>query len=382
MNYEYGIATSPRNSGSPRNDTTGKDPLFMAVVKSNAYGHGLLETSKICTNGGADWFGVDNIDEALALRNAGIKQPILILGYIPFERVGEAVEQDISFVAYNTELLTYLNLQIAPPKKRQTKKIKKKIKIHIKVETGTARQGIAGTELLEFVGKALKNPDILIEGIYTHYANIEDTADPSYAMEQLKKFNENVTAVEKLVKIPIKHSACSAALINYPDTHFNMVRAGISLYGMWSSNETKLVAKQNNINLELKPAINWRTQIAQIKKIPAGSAVSYGLTERVKRDSIIGILPVGYWDGYDRGLSNIGEVLIDGKRAKILGRVCMNMMVVDLTDIPKTELFQEATLLGKSGKDEITAEELAKKINTINYEITTRINPLIKRIMQ
>jgi alanine racemase len=348
----------------------------MAVVKSNAYGHGLLETAKICGNE-ADWFGVDNIDEAIALREAGVKQPILVLGYIPFDRVGDAAENNISFVAYNTEMLDYLS---GLPRSARNDK-KPKAKIHIKVETGTSRQGIEGKELLNFIKKAATDKNIEIEGIYTHYANIEDTTDPSYAMEQLKRFNENVAVAEKIVKIPLKHSACSAAFINYPDTHFNMVRAGISLYGMWPSNETMLVAKQKNVDLELKPALAWRTQIAQIKKIPAGTAVSYGLTEKVKRDSAIGILPVGYWDGYDRGLSSTGEVLIDGKRAKILGRICMNMTVVDLTDIPKTKLFQEATLLGKSGKDKITAEEIAKKINTINYEVVTRINPLIKRII-
>jgi alanine racemase len=370
---------------------SGDAPLFMAVVKSNAYGHGLEETAKICS-GQADWFGVDNIDEALTLREQGIKQPILILGYIPFDRVGEAVENDISFVAYNNELLDYL----ARLPRFARNDAKKKAKIHIKIETGISRQGIAGEELLAFVKKASKIELIFIEGIYTHYANIEDTTDPSYAMEQLKKFHENIKMLDE--KIPpnppfqkggkegkwsdgvIKHSACSAAFINYPETHFNMVRAGISLYGMWSSSETKAVARQKNVDLVLKPALTWKTQIAQIKKLPAGTPISYGLTETLKRDSIVGILPIGYWDGYDRGLSGIGEVLINGKRAKVLGRVCMNMTIVDLTDIPDAGLFNGVVLLGQDGKDAITAEELAKKINTINYEITTRINPLIKRI--
>lgn len=388
LQEEGGIATSR----APRNDS----PLFMAVVKSNAYGHGLAEVSKICSSREAsakwdehkncstprqarrlkplvDWFGVDNIDEALALREQGIKQPILILGYVPFDKISEAVAKDISFVAYNNEALDFIAAQKFPKNK--------KAKIHIKVETGTARQGIEGKELLDFVSKAVKNPNIFIEGIYTHYANIEDTTDSSYAIEQLKKFNKSIAAAEKIVKIPLKHSACSAALINYPETQFNLVRAGISLYGMWSSNETKLVAKQKNINLILKPALTWQTQIVQIKKIPAGTPVSYGLTEKVKRESRIAILPVGYWDGYDRGLSGIGEVLVNGCRARILGRICMNMTIIDITDIPDAELFDSAILLGKSGEEKISAEEIAKKINTINYEITTRINPLIKRII-
>ncbi len=381
-------------SRTPRNDSL----LFMAVIKSNAYGHGLEEVAKILTSPGnstpptpplsrggtyqVDWFGVDNIDEALILRESKIKQPILVLGYIPFDRVAEAVKNNISIVAYNVELLDYL--MRLPRSARNDKKIK----IHIKVETGIARQGIEGKELLNFVTKAVKNPNIFIEGIYTHYANIEDTMDPSFAMEQLKKFNENITAVGEILRrmAPqndklIKHSACSAAFINYPETQFNMVRAGISLYGMWSSNETKLVAKQKNINLILKPALTWHTQIVQIKKISAGTPISYGLTEKVKRDSRIAILPVGYYDGYDRGLSGMGEVLVNGKRARILGRICMNMTIIDITDIPDAKLFNGVVLLGKSGGEEITAEELAKKIGTINYEITTRINPLIKRII-
>jgi len=352
------------------------ETLFMAVIKSNAYGHGLEEVSKICVQSkGVNWFGVDNIDEALALRKQGIKQPILILGYIPFDMVEEAAENDISFVAYNTEMLDYLENY-----KLQTKNYK--LRIHIKVETGTARQGIEGKELVEFIKKASKLPSVIIEGIYTHYANIEDTTDSSYAMEQLKRFNENVAAAEEILKIPIKHSACSAALVNYPETHFDMVRAGISLYGMWSSNEAKLVAKQKNINLSLKSALTWKTQIAQIKDLPPNTPIGYGLTEKTKRATRIGVLPIGYWDGYDRKLSNIGGVLVDGKRAKILGRVCMNMAIIDITDIPEAKLFNSAILLGKSGEEEITAEELAKKVGTINYEITTRINPLIKRMIR
>ena len=173
------------------------ETLFMAVIKSNAYGHGLEEVGKICVqsksgnpaDNGVNWFGVDNIDEALTLRKNGIKQPILILGYIPFDMVNEAVENDISFAAYNNELLDYLSTQ-------NFKKIKK-AKIHIKVETGTTRQGIEGRELLDFVKKAVANKNIFIEGIYTHYANIEDTTDSSYAMEQLKRFNENIRMLDK-----------------------------------------------------------------------------------------------------------------------------------------------------------------------------------------
>ena len=161
-----------------------------------------------------------------------------------------------------------------------------------------------------------------------------------------------------------------------------MVRAGISMYGMWSSNEAKIVARQKNVDLTFKPALTWKTQIVQIKDLPANTPIGYGLTEKTKRATRIGIMPIGYWDGYDRKLSNIGEVIVDGKRAKVLGRICMNMTIIDITDIPEAKLFNSVVLLGKSGGEEVTAEELAKKVGTINYEITTRINPLIKRILQ
>ncbi|PIR67091.1 MAG: alanine racemase [Parcubacteria group bacterium CG10_big_fil_rev_8_21_14_0_10_36_14] len=355
----------------------GRKPLFMAVLKSNAYGHGLREMNTICIQSKlVDWCGVDSFDEAMFLRKQKNRMPILVLGYVPFDRIGECIKNNVSIVAYNNELLKYLEKDSG---KYNANFKNKKLKIHIKVETGTSRQGIANEELINFVKKANKNKNIFIEGIYTHYANIEDTTDPSYAMEQLKKFHKNIKSIESLgIHIPIKHSACSAAIINYPETHFDMVRAGISLYGHWSSHEAEAIAKQKNVNLTLKPALTWKTRIAQIKNLSAKTPVSYGLTERVKRNSRIGIIPIGYWDGYDRGLSSIGETLVSGKRAKVLGRVCMNMTIIDITDTPpKVKLFDEVILLG----NEITAEELAKKIDTINYEVMTRINPLIKRVI-
>lgn len=346
---------------------------FMAVIKSNAYGHGLLEVAKICSElNGVDWFGVDSVDEALLLRKAKIKLPILVLGYIPFEQLKDAIKHDISVVAYNTEILEYLNENFP-------KSYRKKAKIHLKIETGISRQGISGGALVNFVKKALKNKNILIEGAYTHYANVDDTTDFSYAKKQLDAFKKNIEEVEKLIKITLKHTASSAATINYPETHFNMARIGISLYGLWSSRETKLSSKERKIKIDLCPALSWKTLLVQVKKVERGTPIGYGLTEKVRRDSVIGVLPIGYWDGYDRGLSNIGEVLVRGERAKVLGRVCMNMTIVDLTDIPRAKLFDEVVLLGKQNKDEITADEIAAKIGTINYEVVTRINPLIQR---
>lgn len=347
---------------------------LVAIVKANAYGHGLVEVAKIAVSSRVNWLGVDSIDEALKLRKAGIDAPILILGYTLLSKLKEVIKYDLRQVVYNKETIVELV--------KQATKQKKKIKIHLKVETGTLRQGLRKEELLELARFIKKHSQIQIEGIYTHYANIEDTTDYGYAQLQLKRFKQAVDLLEKNgIKVPIKHTACSAAIILFPETYFNMVRLGISMYGLWSSKETFVSAREKNRQINLEPVLTWKTRIAQIKNIKAGDPVGYGLTERVSRDSKIAVLPVGYWDGYDRKLSGIGNVLIKGKRCKLLGRVCMNMVVVDITDVVNVKLEDEVVILGKLGKEEITVEEIAQKIGTINYEVVTKINPLIPRII-
>lgn len=363
----------------------GKDCIFAGIVKSNAYGHGLVEVAEALDSpnkSGNDkrgarnddvWFGVDSIDEAIILRKNGVKAPILVLGYTLNDRLEDAVKNNLRLIVYNKETVKNLG--------KITEKLNKKIKIHIKTETGTSRQGVGEGDILSFVNLVKKYHKIEIEGISTHFANIEDTTDHSYAEKQLEKFNAVVRFLENNdINIPIKHTASSAATVLFPETHFDMVRVGISLYGLWSSKETLLSALGRR-KINLIPALTWKTKVAQVKKIEKGTPVSYGLTEKVKRDSIIVVLPIGYYDGYDRKLSSIGEVLIRGKRCRVLGRICMNMCVVDVTDVKNVEIEDEVVLLGRDGDEIITAEELASKIGTINYEVVTRINPLIKRVV-
>lgn len=350
----------------------------MAVVKSNAYGHGMVLTSKLLSKISKKrelWFGVDSPGEAIALKEADIKNPILILGYTPLEELTEVIRANIR--------LTIYNLETAVKASKIAKKFKKIVKVHIKVDTGTTRQGVGDEDLVKFVRAVKKLKNIEIEGVSTHYANIEDTTDHSYAAAQLKRFIKAISSLKKIgVKPKITHTAASAAAIIFPETYFNMVRVGISLYGMWPSSETKLSAKSTGErDIELKPALTWKTKVAQIKTVNAGTPVSYGLTEKVVRKTRIAVLPVGYFDGYDRKLSSIGNVLIRGVRCKVLGRVCMNIMMVDATDVEGIKLEDEAVLLGTQKKDTISAEELAHKVNTINYEIVARINPLIPRIL-
>jgi len=353
---------------------------LMAVVKANAYGHGLIEVGKIAIKSGANWLGVDSIDEAISLREGGIKAPILILGYTLLSRLKDVVKYDLRQVVYNKETIKRFG-SLTP------KFLKNKIKVHLKVETGISRQGLEKEELLELVKLIKKYPQIEIEGIYTHYANIEDTTNHNYAQQQLKRFKEAVELLERNgIKIPMKHTACSAAVILFPETYFDMVRLGISMYGLWPSKETFVSAQDKNRKINLEPALTWKTKIAQIKNIKAGTSIGYGLTEKISQDSRIAILPIGYWDGYDRKLSGMGNVLIKGKRCKVLGRVCMNMIIVDIGHFAsfgkegEVKLEDEVVLLGKQGQEEIAADELAQKIGTINYEVITRINPLIPRI--
>lgn len=345
---------------------------MMAVVKSNAYGHGIVEVSKICVQSGIDWIGVDSVDEAIALREQGIGLPILILGYTILSALPKAVSNNIDLIVYNKETIKELG--------RVSSEQGREVNLHIKIETGTNRQGVSLENLLDFVNLIKQYPNLKIQGLSTHFANIEDTTDHSYAKKQLEEFKKAIKFLEENnIKIPVKHTACSAATILFPKTHFDLTRIGISLYGLWSSKETIVSAQQKNKKINLKPCLTWKTRIAQIKKIKAGAPISYGLTEKIAQDSKIAVLPIGYWDGLDRGLSSIGNVLIKGKRCKILGRICMNICMVDVSHISDIKLEDEVVLLGKQGEEEITAEDIANKLNTINYEVVTRINPLIPR---
>lgn len=360
----------------------GKNTAVMAVVKSNAYGHGLVEVATIADKEGAAWFGVDNIDEGIALRKNGITKPILLLGYTLNDRLAECVKHRLSFVVYNLETVDALKKLRLKPLHRHAALGTRAAFVHIKIETGTTRQGVSGDDLRTLVRALKETPGVVIEGVSTHFANIEDTTDHSYAEGQLVRFNDALSLLrEEGVDPPWKHAACSAATVLFPDTYFNLVRLGVSMYGLWSSKETQAIAQTRSSSLQLKPVLTWKTVVAQVKRVKKGTPVSYGLTERVKRDSTLAVLPVGYWDGFDRSLSSVGEVLIKGHRCKVMGRVCMNMCVVDVTDVPNVRVEDEVVILGTQRGERVSAEDIASKVGTINYEIVTRINPLLPRVV-
>ncbi|HSA95277.1 MAG TPA: alanine racemase [Acidobacteriota bacterium] len=353
----------------------GRQRLFLAVVKANAYGHGLLETSRIAVGEGVDWLGVNSVGEGVALREAGIDVPVLVLGYAPFGELRDAVDRDLRLTVYNRETAKRLAALAA--------KARKTVRLHVKVETGTWRQGVLPKDLGAFVRDIRKLPGLAVEGLASHFANIEDTTRHDYPRLQLDRYR---TACRELEagggRVPLKHMSCTASTILFPEPDFNLARVGIGLYGLWPSKETYLSAVlEKKRPPSLKPVLAWKAAIAQIKKVPAGAFIGYGCTYRTTRPTVLAVIPVGYYDGYDRRLSNAGHVLVKGRRAPVRGRVAMDFFMADVTDIPGVKLEDEATLLGADGRERIAAEDLAALAGTIGYEVLARINPLIPRVV-
>lgn len=349
-----------------------KNTQIMAVVKSNAYGHGIIECAKIFKKAGCDWLGTVNLNEALLLRKNGIKGRILVLSYFHPDKLEEAIKKNITLTIYYYKSALLLN-QIG-------KKLKKKVKIHFKADTGTSRLGVLTKNCLLLIKRIKKLDNIEIEGIFSHLADSENP-DQIFTNQQINKFEKLLVQLTKVgINIPIKHIGCSASTLLNRRSHFNLVRLGISLYGLWSVEKNGKRVQKLYKQFNLLPALSWYTSIIQIKELPAKAIIGYGCTYKTTRKTKIALMPVGYWDGYDRNLSNQGEVLISGKRCKIRGRVCMNLTIIDVTEVKDIRVGDRVTLIGSGGKDEITADELANRTSTINYEIITRINPLIPRV--
>ena len=349
---------------------------LMAVIKSNAYGHGLAtvaqELVRIQPFGDKGWFGVDSIVEALRLRRVGISNPILVLGFTLPSRMIEAARDRISISISNFDALNALS------------KLSDRPAIHLKLDTGMHRQGFLKQDIARLI-TALQKKHIVPEGIFTHFACAKDAAYPTYTSVQLAEFKENVSRIEAAgFSGFVRHAAATGGTLLFPDAHCDMVRIGMGLYGYWPSQESKLahaMDPQKLLAITLTPVLTWKTIIAEVKQIPKGSLIGYDLTEQTHRKTTIAVLPIGYWHGYDRGLSSLGHVLVHGARARVLGRVSMDMLVVDVTDIPSVHTGDEVVIIGNQGKETISAEDLGRMIGTSAYEILTRINPLIKRVV-
>lgn len=349
--------------------------LVAAAVKANGYGHGLELMVELLRKERIEYLAVHSRDEAERARRKGWKKKILVVGYIQLSELEAVPELGLEPTVYNIETVNRLG--------KLAMKTGKRVEIHLKVETGTNRQGVEPENIEMIVAAIRKFPQLHLKGVSTHFANIEDTTDHTYANYQLAEFNKIVTQINSLgLKPPLRHTACSAALLLFEDTKFEMVRPGIALYGLWPSKETylsyRLAGGSNNI---LAPLLTWKTRVIQIKNAPADAFVGYGCSYRTTAPTKLAILPVGYYDGYDRSLSNLAYVLIKGKRAPVRGRICMNLMMVDITDIDGVKLEEEVVLLGENGREKITADQMASWAGTVNYEILSRINGDIPRII-
>ncbi len=343
-----------------------------SVIKANAYGHGDVEVAKIISPF-TDYFQVDDIEEFEKIRKVA-KKPILILGYLNDEGIEKAVKSKAIITAFDLIHIFKIN--------HITGLLKTKVKVHIAIDSYLGREGIMPNQIANFIVEVKKLKNIELDGVYSHFANIEDTMNHTHAEKQIEMYHKSVEIFRSngFPNIKTHISATSGILVYEKGNNLhNIVRLGIGLYGMWPSEHLKYLNKKKIV---LKPVLKWITHVAQIKILPANHPIGYGLTYITKKTTKIAVVPQGYSDGIPRSLSNNGEVLIKGKRAKILGRVAMNMMVVDISHIQDVLPEDEVVILGKQGNNEITAEQIAIESGTINYEATTRISALLPRIIK
>lgn len=343
----------------------GKGVGILAVVKANAYGHGAVETAKTLEQAGCGFFGVAICEEGIELREAGIKASIVVLGGVYPNQVRDIIKYKLTPVIFDIETARLIN--------NLSKKAGKRTKVHVKADTGMGRLGLLPDQAAPFFQELKGLVNIEIEGILSHFSEA-DEEDKRFSQEQLGIFLEIIRVIKGLgVKPQLVHIANSAAITEHTNSHFNLVRPGIMLYGAYPARH--MIGK-----IKLKPVMRLVTQVLQLKRVPKGFPVSYGRKYVAKRDSVIAAIPIGYGDGYPRHLSNKGEVLIRGRRARVAGMVCMDITMLDVTHIEGINQRDEVVLIGKQGSDEITADELAEKAGTISYEILCGITNRVPRI--
>ncbi|SHI09214.1 alanine racemase [Sporanaerobacter acetigenes] len=344
-----------------------EDISVMAVVKANAYGHGSIETSKVFLKNGACYLAVATLGEAIELRRAGINAPILILGYIKNSQYHIAVEEDITETIYNMESAKFLSDAAV--------KLKRKAKVHIKIDSGMGRIGFRPDEKsIEEIVNIAKLPNLEVEGIFTHFAKA-DELDKTFTIEQYEKFQWTIKELgNKGLNIPIKHASNSAAIIDLPEYNLNMVRGGIMLYGLYPSDE---VIKEK---VKLKPAMTLKAEISNIKVVPKGTGISYGQIFVTERESKIATIPIGYADGFTRLLTSKSEVAIKGQRAPVVGKICMDQSMIDVTDVENVHIGDEVILFGDGSFGSPHIDEVAKTLGTISYEVLCMVGRRVPRV--
>jgi alanine racemase len=357
---EIDIAALQHNFQSIQ-QTVGQQVRVMAVVKSDAYGHGLLACAQAIYQAGGRTFGVAEVWEGVALRRGGLQGEIIILLGGSRESYGAIIKHNLTPVVYDVDFITGLS-HAAAEKNAE-------VGVHLKVDVGMGRLGVLPAEMESYVSLIKRLPGISLSGVLSHFPVADETGAVEKTREQLSHF-KNVLGRLKTKKdgAVVAHIANSAALIYFPATHLDMIRPGISLYGYYPD-ASPARAKTASPMLQLQPVMSFKTRVVQIKELDAGSGISYGHTFITRRKSRIAVLPVGYADGYLRKLSNRAEVLIGGRRAPVCGRVCMNATMVDITDLPPVRPGDEVVLLGGQGDEMISADELAKWLETISYEV-------------
>jgi alanine racemase len=341
---------------------------ILASLKADAYGHGALKVARTVLHNGATMIGVATVSEAAPLREAGINAPMLVFGYVPHWQMREAVRLGLSITLYSVEAAQALS--------RAAQALKKSVNVHIKVDSGMGRLGIRAEEpenVLQLAQEVERLPGLVLEGIFTHFA-MADSANLAHARLQLNRFRRVLEVLErKGIRPPLIHAANSAAILSLPEAHFDMVRPGIALYGLDPSTEVRLPEG-------FRPALSFKTQVGQVKLIPAGECISYGCTFTTERPTTVAILPVGYADGFRRAPANWGSVLIHGQEAPLLGRVCMDQCIVDVSHIPQARVGDEVVLIGRQGQATLTAEQVAQRLGTINYEVVSEILARVPRV--
>lgn len=349
--------------------------VFQAVVKANAYGHDLDTMVRLALTEGINVFGVDSVDEAVQVRKRAPHAEIYILGYTVPERYPDVVGQDFVQTVYRVDHLELLA--------KESLRQQQVVRVNLKIETGTRRQGVEKQQLEPFFIVLRQNERFIkLHGVSSHFADAEDPDHPEYTSSQHNLFCEALGAIHNAgFTPPVQHIACSAAALLYPETHFTMARFGIAQYGLWSSEQLRRKNRVSKRAIELTPILSWKTRIAQIKDVPAGSAIGYSHGFVTNRPRRIAVLPIGYYDGLRRSYAGPGDVLIRGQRCKIVGNICMNMCMVDVSLLPQAAEGDIVTILGRNGMHQITAEDIAEKTGTINYEAVTAINPLLPRIV-
>jgi alanine racemase len=349
----------------------GENCRLMAVVKADGYGHGLFRVAGTALDNGASALGVARIEEGIRLREQGVRAPILVMGYTPARLCREMIDHDLAQTVWSADDARALSEGAVAAGAA--------ISVHFKVDTGMGRLGkdIVTGGMAEAVREAVAVndlPGVALTGVYTHFAAADD-ADKTYTGTQTDLFSRFVTQAQAAgLSSIIRHAANSAAIIDLPAAHFDMVRAGIAIYGLYPSTAV------NRRRVALQPAMTLKTRVIQLKQVPAGTKVSYGATYTTPRPTTLAVVPIGYAEGYNRLLSSRGHMLVNGRRAPVVGRVCMDLTVLDVGGIEGVRVEDEVVVFGKQGGEQIAVEEIAAALNTINYEVVTTVTDRVPRV--